>query len=223
MSYFEVFTSQGAKVIDDTYQNIKFTRKVAFSDLPDAGNITGYTDPANSFAVGTLKTKQLIRDPGELPFAAIGPLAKVLGKVQVVWRTDLGAAYLAYPDGYDITGIDVFLFSKDQKPEKKNYGIEIYDSQSNLIFTSAYKYFKPLAVTWGSNLAQIVGDESKADVIAAIYPLKMDNDTSSIQLYFYTAGTINFPCGYIAGHGSLVMPNFRRMYAPLITCDCTCF
>lgn len=223
MRYIEVFTSQGNKVIDDTYQNIKFARKVAFSYLPDAGNITGFTNPSTSFAIGTLKTKQLIRDPGELPFAAIGPIAKVLGKVQVVWRKDLGATYLAYPDGYDITGIEVFLFTKDQKPAKKNYGIEIYDNQSNLIFSSAFKYFKPLTVRMDDGAVQIVGDESKASVIAAIYPLKMDNGSSSVQLSYYTGGNVSFPYAGIAGVGGLVIPNFRGLYAPLITCDCTYF
>ena len=223
MPYINILTPTGNKLIDDTYKNIKFVRKIAFSALPDAGTINGFTDPANSFTVGTLRTKQLVREPGELPFAAIGPLVNAINKIQIVWRRDLGATYLAYPDGYDISGLDVFLFSKDQTPARQNYGIEIYDAQSNLIFSSAFKYFKPLTVRRDGGAVQIVGDESKADVIAAIYPLKMDNDTSSVQLSFYAAGSVSFPRGCIAGVGGLVMPHFRGAPAPLITCDCTYF
>lgn len=221
MAYFKITTPSGAKMLDDTYQNIKMSRKIAFDSLLDAGTIKGFIDPYNSFDIGALRLRTLIRDAAELNFCAIAPLENVVGKIMLVYRTDKGLAYVAYKDGEDVSGLEVFTFTKNQEPPDDKFGVEIFDSSSNLIFTSSYKYFKPISNNINQNVSMIFSDPATSKKRGVVFPLELKENTSGVQFCFYTSTNTNFPRGYLAGIGSLVLPNFRNAFAPLVTCDCS--
>lgn len=222
MKYFELLTSSGAKVLDDTYQNIKMSRKLTFANLQDNGTVNGFVDLNNSFNKGTLRLRTLTLLASELKFCAIAPVESVAGKIMLLYRTDTGVTYFAYRDGIDVSGLEIFTFTKNQSLPSTKFGLEIFDGSSNLIFCSAYKYFRPMSYSVNQYAQYNLVDPAASVKRGIIFPLSLAEKTSAVQFYFYTnLRSNNIPWGYFAFQGNIVLSSYRNIAAPIATCDCS--
>lgn len=199
----DIRTGSGQLVIDANYRNIRFVKKIPFSELTYSGQSdSGYVTPWSDFTQGTVDRYCFTLSDKEQLFG-LGPIQKISRNIMPTSvtishitpiLTEKTAWFYVLP-GTDISDVYVYTFGFDYDPEG-TYGLQVFDAGGTCMFDSSKKYLR--VDYWGSDAAEVDPDHTQCAIAPAE---EWDMDGRTVQWYYYFDG-IYVTCKRVLGPGN---------------------
>lgn len=177
----DIRTAGGQLVIDANYRNIRFVRKIPFSELTYSGQYRyGYVTPWSDFTQGTVDCYYFTLSSEEQLFG-LSPIQKISHNIMPTSMTGKKARFYVLP-GTDISDVYVYTFGFNYDAEN-TYGLQVFDAAGNCVFDSSKKYLR--VDYWGSDAAEVDLGHTQCAIAPAE---ECDMDGRTVQWYYYFDG-----------------------------------
>ena len=145
-TYFEVRNDKNILQIDDTYMNLVMTRKVRAKIAREP-----FTLPPPNYGQTEVCVARVRLRSDEVLAAAIPSRGEEVGFVV----TQINREIVVYADenyafNHQDLAFDVYVFGTNAPKTYSGQGLEIYDADGKIVFSSAYKYMNVVASRVGS-------------------------------------------------------------------------